>query len=76
MSRSAADGWERRFVADARRVEDLSALYRSAGFEVAADPVNPGELPDGCETCLLALATFRTLYTRRPPGAAAHKEAE
>jgi hypothetical protein len=75
MSRSA-EGWERRFITDAMRARDLAALYRSLGYEVAVDPLGPGEMPDGCETCSLAAFTFRMLYTRRPPGAAAPKEAE
>jgi hypothetical protein len=71
----AAEGWERRFITDVRRAEDLAALYRSLGYEVATEPLRPGEMPAGCETCALATYTFRTLYTRRPPGAAAHEEA-
>jgi hypothetical protein len=75
MSR-AAEGWERRFITDALRARELAALYRSLGYEVEVDPLRPGEMPDGCDTCSLAALTFRTLYTRRPPGAAAPKEGE
>ena len=62
-----AAGWERRFITDARRAEELTALYRELGFEVAADPVRPEELGDDCEDCrLITLLQFKTIYTRRP----------
>jgi hypothetical protein len=62
-----ADGWERRFVADGQRVEEMAALYRELGFEVCADPVRPELLTGDCEDCrLLMLLDFKTIYTRRP----------
>jgi len=61
-----ADGWERRFITDATRLDEVVALYEGAGFEVAADPLRREDFPDGCDDCqLLALARFRTIYTRR-----------
>ena len=62
-----ADGWERRFVVDGQRVEEMTALYRELGFEVCADPVRPDLLTGDCEDCkLLMLLDFKTIYTRRP----------
>jgi hypothetical protein len=62
-----ADGWERRFVADGQRVEEMMALYRQLGFEVCADPVRPELLTGDCEDCkLLMLPDSKTIYTRRP----------
>ena len=61
-----ADGWERRFITDATRLEEVVAVYEEAGFEVCADPIRREDFPDGCDDCqLLALLQFRTIYTRR-----------
>jgi hypothetical protein len=61
-----ADGWERRFVADAPRVQEAIDLYIEMGFEVCADPVRPDELGEECEACqLLAQLRFKTIYTRK-----------
>ncbi len=59
-----ADGWERRFITDARRAEEVMALYEQLGFEVAADAIRPEELGDECDDCQLALLQFKTIYTR------------
>jgi len=60
-----ADGWERRFITDATRLEEVVALYEAAGFEVCADPIRREEFGDDCDDCqLLALLQFRTIYTR------------
>ena len=32
------DGWERRFLADANRLEEAVQLYRSLGLEIKAEP--------------------------------------
>jgi hypothetical protein len=64
-----ADGWERRFIADGPRADEMIALYRELGFEVAADPVRPEQLGDDCQDCqVLILLEFKTIYTRRPEG--------
>jgi len=62
-----AAGWERRFITDAGRADELAALYRALGFEVVADPVRAEDLGNDCEDCrLITLLQFRTIYTRRP----------
>lgn len=64
-----AAGWERRFVVEARRVEEYVRLYESAGFEVAADPVSPEQVEEECGDCRLLLELeFQTIYTRSPSG--------
>lgn len=61
-----ADGWERRFIADGQRAEEMMALYRDLGFEVCADPITPGQVGDDCADCrLLMLLDFKTIYTRK-----------
>ncbi|HEX9885803.1 MAG TPA: hypothetical protein VGA70_04915 [Longimicrobiales bacterium] len=62
-----ADGWERRFIADAGRAREAVELYGELGYEVVADDVRPGDLPEGCEACqLVAALRFKSIYTRRP----------
>lgn len=61
-----ADGWERRFVTDAKRAAEAVELYESLGFQVVADPVRSDEMGEPCDACrLLVLLKFRTIYTRR-----------
>jgi hypothetical protein len=63
-----ADGWERRFIADARRAEEAIELYSRLGYEVCADPVRAEELGEECDDCqLLAALQFRMIYTRKRP---------
>ncbi len=63
----AAQGWERRFVTDATRAEEVVDLYHRLGFEVRLEPVLPTQLPGGCDDCqLMLLLQFKTVYTRRP----------
>jgi hypothetical protein len=65
-----AAGWERRFVVETARADEMMALYRELGFDVCADPVDPGELVGDCRGCaLVAALRFRTVYTRRPDSA-------
>lgn len=63
-----AEGWERRFVTDGMRSQEVVDLYRQLGFEVRLEPILPREVPDGCADCqLVLLFQFKTVYTRRPP---------
>ena len=61
-----ADGWERRFIADAARAAEAVELYERLGFEAVADPLRTNEMGEQCDACqLVALLRFRTVYTRR-----------
>jgi hypothetical protein len=63
-----ADGWERRFIADAQRAKEAMELYEHLGYEVCADPVKAEEVGEECGDCqLLAALQFRVIYTRRRP---------
>jgi hypothetical protein len=63
------DGWERRFIADPQRAQEVLEVYRQAGFEVRAEPAIPDELREECESCWLVKAGFfHVIYTRRPSG--------
>lgn len=64
--RRIADGWERRFIADGRRAEEMMELYSQLGYEVCADPVSAEEIGEDCEDCqLLAALQFKIIYTRK-----------
>ncbi len=61
-----AEGWERRFTGDARRVQEAAVLYTELGYDVLAVPVRADELREECEGChLLVLLQFKTIYTRK-----------
>jgi hypothetical protein len=61
-----AQGWERRFMADARRVKEAIDLYTEMGYEIHTVPLQPVELADDCEGCRLVVAfQFQNIYTRK-----------
>lgn len=61
-----AEGWERRFIADARQAKEAAELYSQLGFEVLAEPVQAAEMGEDCEDCqVLVLLQFKTIYTRK-----------
>ncbi|HEV2386598.1 MAG TPA: hypothetical protein VGS20_05010 [Candidatus Acidoferrales bacterium] len=65
----AAEGWERRFTADAQRVEEVAELYRRLGYEVRAESLRFEEVQQDCTGCHSAVASkFKTIYTRRKAG--------
>ena len=62
-----AEGWERRFVAEGARAEEMIDLYRELGYEVQTDPVRSDEFGELCQACgVVAEAGFMAIYTRRP----------
>ncbi len=61
-----AEGWERRFVTDIRRLEEVTDLYRQLGFEVRTEPIVPEDVGDQCGDCQLVRIQFRMVYTRTP----------
>ena len=66
----AAEGWERRFMADRERLAEYVDLYSSLGYEVRSEIVRPEEISDQCADCRLIICRqFVTLYTRRLPAA-------
>jgi hypothetical protein len=61
-----AEGWERRFTADAQRVEEVTELYARLGYEVRVEPVPSEEFEGECEGCQSRVVLgFKTIYTRR-----------
>jgi hypothetical protein len=66
--RLVAEGWQRRFTADAFRVREARQLYSELGFEVHLESINPAELSDVCGDCRVATClAYVTVYTRKPP---------
>lgn len=64
--RLVAEGWERRFMIDKRRIAEFDELYRSLGFEMRAEAVRNEEVDPECSDCALVMhQIFVTLYTRR-----------
>jgi len=60
-----AEGWERRFVADARMARDATDSYRELGYEVKLLPVDAESLKDECAGCKALFAQFHAVYTRK-----------
>lgn len=61
-----AEGWQPRFIADARQTKEATELYEQLGFEVRAEPVPAEQMGDECSDCqVLLLLQFKTIYTRK-----------
>jgi len=61
-----AEGWERRFITDSRRTQEVIDLYQELGFEVHLEPVQVEQFDDDCQDCaLVAFLKFVTVYTRK-----------
>ena len=61
-----AEGWQPRFIADARQTKEATELYQELGFEVRAEPVPVKDMGDDCSDCqVLILLQFKTIYTRK-----------
>ena len=65
-----AEGWERRFLADAARAAEAVGLYEALGYQTCADPIRREDLTGDCDDCQLGmLLHYRMIYTRRPRAA-------
>jgi hypothetical protein len=61
-----AEGWERRFTADAHRAQEAIELYVQLGYEVRAESLLPEQLTGECEGCRSpVISEFKTIYTRK-----------
>ncbi len=59
------NGWELRFIADARMAREAVHNYGELGFEVKLEPLAVKELRDECSACKSMLEQFRAVYTRK-----------
>jgi hypothetical protein len=58
-------GWTARFLVEPGRVEEMSELYRGAGFDVRACNVKPEDFDERCGTCpAVVCKSYLLLYTR------------
>lgn len=64
-----AEGWVRRNLADPTRVEELTELYASLGYEVKTQHLRPADLDPQCSACAMVAACGSSvvIYTRKPP---------
>ena len=60
-----AEGWERRFIADAKRAQDAIEMYEELGQEVRVESIALEELKEECHGCLLILKQLKAIYTRK-----------
>lgn len=60
-----AEGWVRRFIADANRVQDAIEMYEELGQEVRVEALALEEVKEECHGCLLILKQLKAIYTRK-----------
>lgn len=61
----SAEGWVRRFIADANRVQDAIEMYEELGQEVRVEALALEEVKEECHGCLLILKQLKAIYTRK-----------
>ena len=61
----AAEGWELRFIADARMARDAVDTYQEVGYEVKLVALTGDSLKDECSGCKAIFQQFKALYTRK-----------
>lgn len=60
----AGEGWTRRSIAALTRLEELTALYGSLGFEIRLEPLDLSAPDQQCASCAPDLVDCRAVYTR------------
>ncbi len=60
-----AAGWQFRFIADAKRVQEAVEMYEELGQEVCVKALALEALREECHGCLLLLKQLKALYTRK-----------
>lgn len=61
----AAEGWEWRFVADAKRAQEAIAMYEELEQEVRVEAIALAEIKEECQGCWLVLSHLKAIYTRK-----------
>jgi signal recognition particle subunit SEC65 len=63
------EGWIKRTTIGEPRLSEIVEEYKSLGFEVHLEPVNPDELDEECRRCYVNEADkFKTVYVRKRRG--------
>ncbi len=65
VRKMAAEGWELRFIADARMARDAVDTYQEVGYEVKLVALTGDNLKDECNGCKAIFQQFKALYTRK-----------
>jgi len=61
-----AEGWERRFTADANRASEAAEIYARLGYEVRLAPLMSERFADERESCHSSMVLeLKAVYTRR-----------
>jgi len=60
-----AEGWVRRFIADANRVQHAIEMYQELGQEVRVEALALEQVKEECHGCLLILKQLKAIYTRK-----------
>lgn len=60
-----ATGWERRFIAEPQRAEEMAQIYRDLGFAVRLEPVKLVNVRDECAGCQEVFEKFLAVYTKK-----------
>lgn len=60
----ADDGWARRVVAAAPRLDEVVDLYAALGLEVRVEPLHVQGVDERCAGCAPGLVHCRVVYTR------------
>lgn len=61
----SAQGWELRFIGDARMTRDAKDTYTDLGYDVKLQPVSANDLKDECRGCQIVFEQFKAVYTRK-----------
>jgi len=60
-----AQGWKQRNLTDPERIEEVTELYESVGFEVRAESLKASDFGSECSSCAASACTnYVLLYTR------------
>ncbi len=60
-----AAGWERRFIAEPQRAEEMAQTYRELGFAVRLIPAKLLNIKEECEACRPLFEKFLAVYTKK-----------
>ena len=61
-----SDGWVRRYIVHASRIDEAVELYSHLGYEVRLEPVSLTDFDACCKDCTsLAVCQFKVIYTRK-----------
>jgi hypothetical protein len=58
-------GWIKQNTIGEPRLSECVDLYKSIGYEVHLEPVNPNEMSEDCRRCYEEDETVKTIYIRK-----------